>query len=101
MTWPGFEGQEAGFKLILFHLLIYFFFLEIAVLPCVPAQFIKEASFIHALYQGFAGTLNSELSYMAEAASTQGCSSDFLWEVSATTVMRAEWDVHFFLHHCL
>lgn len=39
VTGPGFEGQEAGFKLVLFHLLI-FFFLEIAVLPCVPAQFI-------------------------------------------------------------
>lgn len=52
-------------------------------------------------YQGFADTLNSELSHVAEAASTHGCSSAFLREVSATTVVRAEWDVHLFLHHCL
>lgn len=50
---------------------------------------------------GFADTLNNELSYVAEAASTHGCSSAFLWEVSATTVVRAEWDVHLLLHHCL
>lgn len=49
-TGPGFEGQETGFNLILFHLLIFFFFLEIAVLPCVPAQFTKETNFICVLY---------------------------------------------------
>lgn len=59
VTGPGFEGQEAGFSLILFHLLISFFFLEIAGLPCVPAQFRKPVLFMYCME--FADTLNSEI----------------------------------------
>lgn len=74
---------------------------KLLVCPVSQLDSQKKPVLFHALYQGFADTLNSELSCVAEGASTHGCSSAFIWGASATTVVRAEWDVHLLLHHCL